>query len=307
MIMSPFARLFTLLLFSTVVSVAQTPSVASVSLPPLAHAKLSSCDGLPCVDAVLGGKHVRLSIDIGDPSPVLNLKAARALGLTLQPVAGADGKPVEGYQKAVVNNVAVGDVKFDELKFLVIDLSSAINNKTFPDVDGTLGYKTFENRILQLDYPAGIFGLSQPLTTQTGCPGFCGDISLITFGHKGPPIVTTTGFTVNGKPIAVQVDTLFAGTLLIYPTSVEKLGMTTESQSKTSKYISFTDGGVDMFQSQARQLGFGSKTLATEVALYFAGPKVHLPDGLFDGTVGADVLEPYKVTFDFHDNKFWLD
>jgi Aspartyl protease len=304
--MSRFARLCALLLVTPVLSVAQTPS-APASLPPLAHAKLSSCDGLPCVDAVLGGKHVRLSIDIGDPSPVLNLKVARALGLTLQPIAGADGKPVEGYQKAVVNNVAVGGVKFDELKFLVIDLSSAINDKTFPDVDGTLGYKTFENRILQLDYPAGVFGLSQPLTTPTGCPGFCGDISFITFGHKGPPIVTTTGFTVNGKPIAVQVDTLFAGTLLIYPTSVEKLGMTTESQSKTSKYISFTDGGVDMFQSQAKQVGFGSKTLATDAALYFAGPKVHLPDGLFDGTVGADVLEPYKVTFDFHDNKFWLD
>ena len=83
--------------------------------------------------------------------------------------------------------------------------------------------------------------------------------------------------------------------------------MTTEAQSKTSKYIAFTDGGVDMFESQAKQIGFGPKTVATGAALYFAGSKVHLPDGLFDGTVGADVLEPYKVTFDFHDNKFWLD
>ena len=62
-----------------------------------------------------------------------------------------------------------------------------------------------------------------------------------------------------------------------------------------------------MFRAAAKELGFGPKTLATKVPLYFAGPKVHLPDGLFDGTVGADLLTPHKVTFDFHDNKFWLD
>jgi hypothetical protein len=305
--MSRFVSLSAVLLLSTVLSVAQSPTASEGGLPPLGHAKLLSCDGLPCVDAVIGGKHLLLGIDIGDPSPVLNLKTAHALGLALQSVAGADGKPVTGYQKAVTNNVAVGDIKFDEVKFLVVDLSSAISDKTFPDVDGTLGYKIFENRILQLDHPAGVLSLSQPLTTQTGCPTFCGDISLITFGHRGPPIVTTTGFSVNGKPISVQVDTMFTGTLLIYPTSVDKLELTVESQSKTSKYINFTDGGVDMFESQAKQIGFGSKTLAVAAPLYFAGPKVHLPDGLFDGTVGADVLGSYKVTFNFHDNKFWLD
>jgi hypothetical protein len=115
------------------------------------------------------------------------------------------------------------------------------------------------------------------------------------------------GFVVNGKPITVQVDTMYTGTLLVYPTSVDKLGLATESQSKTSKFFAFTDGGVDMFVSKANQLGFGAKTLATSAPLYFAGSKVHLPDGLFDGTVGAGLLSPHKITFDFHDNKFWID
>jgi aspartyl protease len=303
--MRPSPSLCAFFLLGTALSVAQ--SAAPAELPPLARAKLSTCNGLPCVDAQVGGKHLRLGIDTGDPNPVLNLKAAQALGLTLEPIAGADGKPVEGYQKAVATNVVVGDIVFKEMKFLVIDLSSAISAKTFPDVDGTLGYATFKDRILQLDYPAGVLSLSQPLTTETVCPGVCDDIALITFGQHGPPIVTTSGFTVNGKPISVQVDTMFTGALLIYPTSVDKLGLTAESQTKTSEYIAFTDGGVDMFRSQARQVGFGSKTLAAQAPLYFAGPKVHLPDGLFDGTVGAALLSPHKVTFNFHDKKFWLD
>jgi Aspartyl protease len=259
------------------------------------------------VDAVVGGKHLRLGIDMGDPESVLNLKAAQMLGLTLQPVAGADGKPVAGYQQASETGVVVGEITFPKLDVLVIDLSGAIGKKTFPDIDGTLGYTAFEKRILQLDGPGGVLRVSQPLTSATGCPGVCGDISLITFGQHGPPIVTTTGFTVNGKPIAVQVDTMFTGALLIYPTSVEKLGLTAEAASKDSKYIAFTDGGVEMFRAEARQVGFGEKTLAAPAALYFAGAKVHLPDGLFDGTVGQELLASHKVTLNFQDKKFWLD
>jgi hypothetical protein len=145
------------------------------------------------------------------------------------------------------------------------------------------------------------------MTTAAACPSFCGDIALITFGHRGPPIVTTSGFTVNGRAVSVQVDTMFTGTMLIYPTSVDKLGLSAEAQSKQSQYFGFTDEGVEMFKAEAKQLGFGTKTLTVRSPLYFAGPKVHLPDGLFDGTVGAELLGKHKVTFDFHDNKFWLD
>jgi hypothetical protein len=296
-------RLAAFLLLGTALSVAQTPS----TLPPFVHAKLIMCEGLPCIDAQTGGKHLRLVIDTGNPNSVLNVKSAQALAVPLQPITAADGKTVPGFQRAVVNNVDIGDILFKELRFLVIDLSPSIADKTFPDVDGTLAYGALKDRILQLDYLSGVLGVTEPLSSSAACPGTCGDISLITFGHRGPPIVTTTGFTVNGKPIAVQIDTMFTGTLVIFPTSIEKLGLTTEAASKDANYFAFTDGGVDMFRAQASQIGFVSHVIATKVPLYFAGPKVHLPDGLFDGTVGADLLKTHRVSFNFHDNKFWLD
>lgn len=277
------------------------------TLPPLARAKLLACDGLPCIDAEAGGKHLRLGVDTGNPNSALNLKSAQALGLTLEPVNGADGKPVPGYQMAVLNDVRVGDIVFKRLRFLAIDLSPAIQSKTFPDIDGTLGYGALKDRIAQLDYPAGAFSVSEPLVAAARCPGDCGEMALITFGQHGPPIVTTKGFAVNGKPVSVQVDTMFTGTLLVFPASVEKLGLTREAESKTSEHFAFTDEGVDMVRSSARELRFGAKALAADTPLYFAGPKVHLPDGLFDGTVGIALLASHKVTFDFRDNLFWLD
>lgn len=295
-----------LFMLSAALSVAHAKAAAPADLPAFSHAKLSLCDGLPCVDAQISGKHLTLGVDTGNPTSIIDVKTAQTLGLPLEPILGDDGKPMSHYQKATATNVTIGDIEFKKLVFLAVDLSPSITKGVLPHIDGTLAYGAFKDRIVQLDYPAAILNLSQPLTTPTKCPGTCGDISLITFGQHGPPIVTTTGFTVNGKPIAVQVDTMFTGTLLIYPTSVDKLGLSTEAKSEASKYFAFTDGGVDMFQSNAHQVGFGPTTLLTQAPLYFAGPKVHLPDGLFDGTVGAALLGPHKVTFNFHDNKFWL-
>lgn len=285
---------------------ARSQSASTTGGPPLAHAKLMTCDGVPCIDVRVGDKHIRLAIDTGNVVSVLNVKAAQDANIALEPYPGPDGKPVNGVQKAQVT-LAVGGSTLPEVKFIVADLSPAISAKAFANVDGTLSYVALKDRIVQLDYPGGEMSISELLSAPTSCPGSCGEISLLTFGKQGPPIVTATGFNVNGKPVSVQIDTMFTGALLIYPTSVEKLGLTAEAESRTVQHFAFTDGGVDMFQSTARQVGFGSKAIAESAPLYFAGPKVHLPDGMFDGTVGAALLSQHKVTFNFHDNTFWLE
>jgi len=197
---------------------------AFAALPPLTDAKLLSCEGLPASTCWREARISSWASILANPNSFLNLKAAQALGLTLQPVNGRDGKPRPGVQTAIVPNVSIGPIKFDELKFLVFDLSDAIENGVFPRIDGTIACGAFKDRILQLDYPAGILSVSQPLAAPVVCPASCGDISLIPFGRNGPPIVTSTGFTVNGKAIAVQIGTMFTGTLVVFPTAVESLG-----------------------------------------------------------------------------------
>jgi hypothetical protein len=44
---------------------------------------------------------------------------------------------------------------------------------------------------------------------------------------------------VNAKPVTAQIDTLFTGSMLIYPTSVEKLGLA-EAARTTKKEFSST-------------------------------------------------------------------
>lgn len=298
-----------LALLSTALPCFVAAHAADTTLPPMSSAKLLTCEGTPCVDVTISnGKHLRLAIDTGNPTSFLDAKVAESLGLSLAPLQSINGKSNPHRSQTTLSGVRVGNADLGNVTFAVGDLSGQIAQGTFPKVDGTLAYSAFKDRFLQLDYPDNLINISQPLTGPIACsPANCGALSLVTFGHNGPPVLATTGFNVNGASIFAQVDTMYTGTLLVYPNAVDSFGLKKASKSQQTKHFAFTDGGVDMFEAKVHREGFQRQTLATDTPIYFAGPKVHLPDGMFEATVGSALLAGQKVNFDFHDNHFWLN
>jgi hypothetical protein len=270
-------------------------------------APLLECSGLPCVDVtVAGGKHLKMLIDTGNVNSVLDRTIAEGMGITLQPVNGPDGKPYPGYASGTIPNVRVGDVALGDIKMLVVNLKSSIDKGVMPAADGALAYTAFKDRVLTIDYKNHRVNVSGVLKAAAPCPQSCGTITNPTFGKQGPPIVVTTGFQLNGKPLTMQIDTLYEGTMLIYPTSVDKLGLTGQQSSAKIRTFPFTDGGVPMKESTASKESFENQLLRKNATLYFATPKVHLPDGMFDGTVGNELFLGHVLTLDFHANRFWM-
>ena len=277
---------------------------AAGSEPVLASVPLLACSGLPCVEVtVAGGKHVRMLIDTGDVQAILGESAATAAGLELKDVKGADGKPVAGFHQAKLTGVKIGTAALDALPVLVADLKAVTNNRV-PDADGFLTYPSFKGRLLRIDFVHKTVSISAPLESAVACKGSCGALEYPTFGRQGPPIVMTKSFTVNGKPLSVQVDTCYTGSLVVYPTAVSRLGLNAESQSTAKEFFAYTDGGVDMLKGAAKNVSFAGLSLVETPAVYFATPEVHTPDGMFDGTVGLGVLSGAVVTFDFRDD--WM-
>jgi hypothetical protein len=276
-------------------------------MPPLKTAPMLECAGMPCIDLTgPNGAHIKMLVDTGNASSMMDAAKATELGLDVQPLLGPDGQPYPGYKVAVIKDVKLGDTSLGDLKVLVVNLQPSIKKGNIPPSDGLLSYRVFKDRILQLDYNKHQVGVSDVLTTDVPCPAFCGDITLPTFGKQGPPIVVASGFQVNGKPLTVQIDTLYGGTMLTYPTSVEKLGLTAQQSATKTRLFPFTDGGVDMIEGTASKESFGPIDLKENAPLYFATPKVHTPDGMFDGTVGHELLTGHVVTFDFHSHHFWI-
>jgi len=282
-------------------------AAARAQVPALRGTKMLECSGLPCVDVTLAsGKHLRLLVDTGNVNSILDTEVAKGLGLTVAPAMGADGKPIAGYGISVLAGVKVGDASLGDVKIVVMELASEVKADHMPAADGALAYTAFKDRLLELDYVRRTVRFSDPLTAEVACPGFCGTLTTPTFGKAGPPIVVSTGFSVNAKPITAQIDTLFIGTMLIYPPSVKKLDLSEEAKGATKQFVKYTDGGVDMMEAQSKTEAFGTRVLAKDAPLYFAGPAVHLPDELFDATVGHALFEHSVLSLDFHGMKLWM-
>jgi Aspartyl protease len=280
---------------------------SGAQISALTSSPMLDCSGLPCVDVTVGDNtHLKMLVDTGNEASMLDKVKAEAMGLELKPIKGPDGKPYPGYSLATVKNVRLGGAPLGDVKLLVADLKSSIQKGEYPPADGSLSYTAFHGRILQMDYKDRHIGVSELLKSDEPCPSFCGTITHPTFGKQGPPIVVTTGFQLNGKDVAVQIDTLYSGTMLIYSTSVEKLGLSEQQNAAKKRVFPFTDGGVEMIEGTALAESFGTKELKRDVAVYFATPKVHQPDGMFDGTVGHELFAGHVLTLDFHAHRFWM-
>jgi hypothetical protein len=282
-------------------------SLVIAQTPTLRGTAMLDCSGLPCVEAALeSGKHLRLLIDTGNVNSLVDTAIAKEAGLAITPAHGADGKPLPGYGVAVLAGVKLGDVSLGDLRVLVLDLGSYIKRDRMPAADGALAYTAFKDRLLELDYPRRTVHVTERLDTELPCPGSCGKLTTPTFGKKGPPIVVTTGFLVNAQPVTAQVDTMFTGTMLIYPGSVQKLGLDEEAKTSKKRFFKYTDDGVEMLESQSKQESFGDLVLSRSAPLYFTTPSVHLPDDLFDATVGHELFLHSVLSLDFHGMKLWI-
>ena len=287
-----------------VVGVLFTTAVAAAGTADTGAAMLD-CGGFACIPLDVGaGKSIKVLFDSGNVRSILDLARAKALGLALGPYT-RDGKVVPGRYTAEVTHATVGKTPLPPVRFVVVDLQRFVAQGQIPPADGVLSYTALKDHFLTLDYGHHRVTVAESVSATASAKN-SGVLTYPTFGQNGPAIVATTGFQINGQPITVQVDTLFAGTLLIYPTSVERLGLTTQAASPKTRRFPFTDGGVDMIEGKASSESFGGKDLLKDAPVYFATPQVHLPDGRFDGTVGVELFNGHSVMFDFRANRFWI-
>ena len=145
-----------------------------------------------------------------------------------------------------------------------------------PPVDGSLSYDFFKDRVLEIDYPHHRIRFSNPIATPVPAakPDGAGALRLITFGERGPPVVVGSPFTVNGKTVHAQIDTVFTGTMLIYDSALATLGLTKEGAAELFQY---TDGGVNLLAGRSDSVGFGRRGLSAARARSITSARARIP------------------------------
>jgi hypothetical protein len=276
-------------------------ATASYAAPGwIADVPLQSCDGIPCVDAVVGdGVQGRFIIDTGDVLSLVDNADANAIGFG--PGNLKDGQIV----KAAHTTVTLGGAQIPSAPFIALALGDYVRKGTMPHSRGSLTYTAFRDRVIQFDFVRRRFRISDVLTGSTACSGHCAKLDLIKFGKDGPPILVGEGFLADSKSVRAQIDTVYTGGLLIYSLSMKPLGLT-PPLSAAKESFPFTDDRVDMLRGAQADVRFGDLALG-RVPLYFPTPGVHEPDGYFEGTIGLVGLAGTVMTLDLHDHTIELE
>ena len=289
------------------------PWSAAAQVPaPMHEIALLDCSGLPCVEMTAGsGTTVRLVIDTASPNAYLDTKAAQRLRLVLQPLKSGAGGDISDVQQTTIVGAKLGDLLMGDFPFMVLDTAPDPNEpdkkRTAPlPADGALTYGSFKNRRVQLDFSKHILRVSEPQTETQPCPGRCGDLIVQHFGQYGPVTLTATGFEVAGQPVSAQIDTLFTGTVLVYPPSVEKLGFKKLSKAKSKEDFPFAQNGLKLARAEGVEESFQGTALSPKGAVYFWTSKEEpAPNVQFDVTVGTGLLKSTVFTLDLKGMHIW--
>jgi hypothetical protein len=149
--------------------------------------------------------------------------------------------------------------------------------------------------------------VSEPQDSPQPCPHDCADLVIKRFGRFGPATLTASGFAINGASVDVQIDTLFPGTMLVYPTSVEKLGLKKEAKAKHKEVFPFTQGGLKLARADGMIESFNGVQFMPDAPVYFLTSDEPPPSVQFDATVGSGLLSRAVVSFDFKSMHMWMD
>lgn len=275
------------------------PLAAARAEPPrfAAEVPFTVCDdGLICVPVTVDGKQQQtLILDTGNANSFFSAATAQTLGWKLDPASGDDGKPVPNVFTSD-HTVQLGAVSLP-LQLVLIKRSKPAPPRPY---QGSLAYTDLKDRVVQIDYPHHLLRISE-VQSGPAAAAAPGELKAITFGKQGPAILTGGPFSVNGHTLQAQIDTGYTGSLLIYDAAVPTLELQGIAGKGTPRQFPHTDGGVTMLGSPVRSIGFAGHDFALKnPTVYFPTPGVHQPDGLFEGTVGNELLQDSVVTLDLH-------
>ena len=280
---------------------------AQLPLPPRAPVTLLEIgfdlsQGVIRLDVDLGApRAAKLVLDTGNPSSTIDLDAARGLGLTLdeskkRKMGTGPGAPE--YYPLVLDRVRLGSETFPDCVFVAAPLSKTIAEEYGFDCDGTLGYDVFKGRVLQIDYPARKLRLlgSAPAATASAAAM---PIVRRPFQKDTPPLITVDGLRVGGRVVPAQVDTFFAGALILFSSKVAGLD-TPGAREVPAVYFE----QAKLPAARLREpVTLGGATYPAGQPVYVAGREAHVPQTEIAAVLGNTFFQGSVLTLDFQNDR----
>jgi len=260
-------------------------------VPETVKIPLQNCSGVPCIDATFGQTKLKLLIDLASQTSHLT-----SLGL----IKADAQRPPKEFGKA--RRFKLGPLELNDLFAVDDTLQGALPKAPATDasdVDGSLSYNAFSDRLLILNIPGKVVEISAGHLTRSVCPASCSQLHDSRADDlSGAVTLTTDGFTVGNTPIRARLDSLFQGAIAILDPIK---GLQTEG-----------GGPVPGSYRRSRISSLGSAPVYLEGKAVANSAPVVRADDLFstqgreyDSAVGLSILSLGAYAFDLRSMKMW--
>ena len=286
---------------------ADAPPVAATSPAPLAspgmvELSFDFSQGVIILDVDYGGtRPAKVALDTGDADSLLDLDAARAIGLPLdmKDLKGAgSGEGAVTFYKTDPPRAKLGAAEFPGKGLIVMPVAKNLLEDSGIRCEGTLGYEFFKDRVVQIDYP------ERKLRLYAAAPK--GDIRGATEGadlpiqwrqyhSQSPQLITTDQLRIGEHAIPAQIDTCFAHSLILFTTKLPWLETRPTSEVEAVHYEEATLQPATVLAPVA----LGNLHFKTNPLAYLARADAHVPETDIAAVIGNRFFEAGVLTLDF--------
>ena len=254
-----------------------------------------------------GGHIVKLALDTGDEASVLDLEVAKAMNLpfdklpdkifNIQPGKGPD----LSVPQIAVTKVKVGGGEFHSKNFLVLPIAESLKTMGV-DSQGTLGYRFFQEQVIQIDYPASKLRVLPEMPPKPE-----GAVVLPMqwkqYLKDGPYLITTDQFHVGDHALVAQFDTLFARSMILFTTKVPWL----ESERIKELPPFFYEEGILRPVQPAGTVALGDHRYEPTPPAYLADKEARVPETDITAVLGNVFFLNAVVTLDYKKDRMMVE
>lgn len=267
--------------------------------PTTMAASFDFSQGVILLDVDLGGGFkAKMAFDTGDEANVLDIGLAREMKVPFdQMLHVPKGRgPDLSVQQLQINPVHVGDADFPARDFLILPVADELKGDGIT-ARGTLGYRFFEEKVVQIDYPARTLRMLAAMPPKPE-GAIVLPIHWMPYDQKGLGVTTVNELKLGEHALTAQYDTLFFGSVILFTSKLPWLETTRLPGLASANY----EGGLLRAALPAEPLALGEHRLAAPLPVYLADKDARVPETEISAVLGNVFFQNAVVTLDYkHD------
>ncbi len=282
------------------------PAAATSTAPPAAtdmvELSFDYSQGVIILDVDYGGtRPAKVALDTGDADSLLDLEAARDIGLALDLKdlkASGSGEGAVTFYQVDPPRARLGAAEFSDKGLIVMPVARNLLEDSGIRCEGTLGYEFFKDRVVQIDYPARklrLFAAAPKGDMRGATEGADVPIQWRQYHAQSPRLITTDQLHLGGHAIPAQIDTCFAHTLILFTTKLPWLDSSPTRDVEAVRYEEADLQPVNVLMP----ISLGNLSFRANPIAYLARADAHVPDTDIAAVIGNRFFEAGMLTLDF--------